>query len=276
MTKTISQIYNPYDVAVGIPIPDRTTPLISMPSKGKSSTIRITSDTEYASIRSNYIIPNMNAYGFIDTNISESDVSSILKTLVLSASSGVDKSVITVSSGALGSRKVVAINIGTNNVSSVDIHTRVEALKVAFDNDYIVYPDATSSMSVDCSSGDYILVAEISEYPGGYWYLDNFNTIAAVVADVSISISSDVPSTLEMTEGTSSSGLTFTASASDGSLTYQWYKDSAAVTEGTSSTLTISSPASTDAGTYYCEITNTYSGSVVATKNTASCVVTVS
>ena len=64
----------------------------------------------------------------------------------------------------------------------------------------------------------------------------------------------------------------------DGTLSYQWYKDSTAISGATSSSYTISSVASSDGGTYYVVVTNgggsTTSSSAtltVGTTTTASC-----
>jgi hypothetical protein len=64
----------------------------------------------------------------------------------------------------------------------------------------------------------------------------------------------------------------------DGTLSYQWYKDSTAISGATSASYTISSASSSDAGTYYVIVTNsggsTTSSSAtltVGTTTTASC-----
>jgi hypothetical protein len=75
----------------------------------------------------------------------------------------------------------------------------------------------------------------------------------------------------------SSVTLSVTATG-DGTLSYQWYKDSTAISGATSSSYTISSASSSDAGTYYVIVTNsggsTTSSSAtltVGTTTTASC-----
>jgi len=62
------------------------------------------------------------------------------------------------------------------------------------------------------------------------------------------------PSSLSLASGDSG---TFSVTASgSGTLTYQWYKDSSAISGATSSTYTISSASSSDAGSYYVIVSN--------------------
>ena len=83
------------------------------------------------------------------------------------------------------------------------------------------------------------------------------------------------PTSVTVTAGAAAS---FTVVASGSSLTYQWYKDSTAISGATSATYTISATATTDAGSYYVVVTNS-SGSVtsstvtltVSGTTTASC-----
>ncbi len=78
------------------------------------------------------------------------------------------------------------------------------------------------------------------------------------------------PASLSVNVGDSAS---FTVAASgSGTLSYQWYKDSAAVSGATSATYTIASAATTDAGTYDCIVTNSVGS---ATSNAATLTVTV-
>jgi hypothetical protein len=72
------------------------------------------------------------------------------------------------------------------------------------------------------------------------------------------------PTALSVTTGSSAS-LAVVASGS--SLSYQWYKDSAAISGGTAATYTISSAATSDAGTYYVTVSNT-AGSVTSSSAT--------
>ena len=56
---------------------------------------------------------------------------------------------------------------------------------------------------------------------------------------------------------TSGSAATFSVTATgDGTLSYQWYKDSSAISGATSASYTISSTSSSDAGSYYVVVTN--------------------
>jgi len=70
---------------------------------------------------------------------------------------------------------------------------------------------------------------------------------------------------------------TFTVVASGSSLTYQWYKDSAAISGATSASYTISSVASSDAGSYYVIVSDSSSTVTSSTvtltisSSTASC-----
>jgi len=79
------------------------------------------------------------------------------------------------------------------------------------------------------------------------------------------------PAAATVTAGASAS---FSVTASGSSLTYQWYKDSAAISGATSATYTISSTSSTDAGTYYVVVSNSAgsvtSSSATLTVNTAT------
>lgn len=64
------------------------------------------------------------------------------------------------------------------------------------------------------------------------------------------------PTSVTVTDGGSA---TFSVTASgSGTLSYQWYKSSAAISGATSASYTISSVTSSDAGSYYVVITNTY------------------
>lgn len=70
------------------------------------------------------------------------------------------------------------------------------------------------------------------------------------------------------------SAASFSVAASGTSLTYQWYKDSTAISGATSTTYSIASTISTDAGTYYAIVKNSggsvQSSSVTLTVNSAS------
>lgn len=84
------------------------------------------------------------------------------------------------------------------------------------------------------------------------------------------------PASVTVSTG-SSATLSVTASGS-GTLTYQWYKDSTAISGATSSSYTVSSAASSDAGSYYVTVSNsggtTTSSTAtltVGTTTTASC-----
>jgi hypothetical protein len=74
-----------------------------------------------------------------------------------------------------------------------------------------------------------------------------------------------------------SASFSVTASGS-GTLTYQWYKDSSAISGGTSSSYAISSVASSDAGSYYVTVSNSAGTATsstatltVSSTSTASC-----
>lgn len=69
--------------------------------------------------------------------------------------------------------------------------------------------------------------------------------------------------------------MTFSVSATGGSLSYQWSKDGVAITGAGSSSYTIRSVASTDAGTYSVVVTNTVDGvTYAATSSNATLTVT--
>ena len=71
--------------------------------------------------------------------------------------------------------------------------------------------------------------------------------------------------------------VTFTVAASttdEGTLSYQWYKDDAAIDGATDATYTISAAAETDAGSYKVVVTNT-NGTATATATSTACVLTV-
>ncbi len=77
------------------------------------------------------------------------------------------------------------------------------------------------------------------------------------------------PTSISVAVGGSAS---FTVAASgSGTLSYQWYKDSSAITGATSTTYTIASVATTDAGTYDCIVTNSVGS---ATSSAATLTVT--
>ena len=62
---------------------------------------------------------------------------------------------------------------------------------------------------------------------------------------------------------TAGAAASFTVVATGSSLTYQWYKDSTAISGATSATYSISATATTDAGSYYVVVTNS-AGSVTS------------
>ena len=71
--------------------------------------------------------------------------------------------------------------------------------------------------------------------------------------------------------------VTFTVAASttdEGTLSYQWYKDDAAIDGATDATYTIDAAADTDAGSYKVVVTNT-NGTATATATSTVCVLTV-
>ena len=69
--------------------------------------------------------------------------------------------------------------------------------------------------------------------------------------------------------------LTIVATTSDeGTLSYQWYKDDAAITGATSSSYEIDADSTDDSGIYKCVVTNTL-GSDTATADSAECAVTI-
>jgi Protein of unknown function (DUF3500)/Immunoglobulin domain len=99
-------------------------------------------------------------------------------------------------------------------------------------------------------------------------------------SDSSTTVSAPTISTQPSSETvTAGSGASFSVTATgSGTLTYQWYKDSTAISGATSSTYSISSAATSDAGSYYVTVTNsggtTTSSTAtltVGTTTTASC-----
>ncbi|NKF22098.1 DUF3500 domain-containing protein [Solimonas marina] len=82
------------------------------------------------------------------------------------------------------------------------------------------------------------------------------------------------PSSVSVAVGSSA---TFSVTASGGTLSYQWYKAGSAISSATSSSYTISSVTSDDAGSYYVVVTNSYGSTTSSTAtltvsdSTASC-----
>lgn len=76
------------------------------------------------------------------------------------------------------------------------------------------------------------------------------------------------PSNLTVTAG-SSATFSVTATGS-GALSYQWYKGTSAISGATSSSYTIASTTTSDAGSYYCTVTNTVSGSSASTSSSSA------
>ena len=74
------------------------------------------------------------------------------------------------------------------------------------------------------------------------------------------------PSSVTVTAGQSAS---FVVTASSSSLSYQWYKSSSAISGATGASYSISSTATTDAGTYYVVVSNS-AGSVTSNSVTLS------
>ena len=102
------------------------------------------------------------------------------------------------------------------------------------------------------------------------------STTSTSSSTVSAPTISTQPTSVTVTAG---SAATFSVTATgDGTLTYQWYKSSTAISGATSATYTISSAATSDAGSYYVTVTNsggtTTSSTVtltVSSTTTASC-----
>jgi hypothetical protein len=125
---------------------------------------------------------------------------------------------------------------------------------------------ATSSSYTTSTAGSYYVIVSNSA-----------GSVTSSTATLSVSATVTAPSITTQPIATSvavgsSANLTVVATGTD--LTYQWYKDSAAVSGATSATYTIASAATTDAGTYYVIVTNTAgtatSSSVVLTVTTAT------
>lgn len=95
-------------------------------------------------------------------------------------------------------------------------------------------------------------------------------TVSAATPDpVAPVIGNDIETSRKLTSSVTEITLSITASVSDvGSLSYQWYKDSIAIPDGTESSYTV-----TAVGTYYCLATNTLNGKKASTKSN-ECVVT--
>ncbi|MBR1720890.1 MAG: hypothetical protein IJ727_00160 [Treponema sp.] len=95
-------------------------------------------------------------------------------------------------------------------------------------------------------------------------------TVSAATPDpVAPVIGSNIETSGKLTSSVTSITLSITASVSDGgSLSYQWYKDSNAISGETNSSYTV-----TAVGTYYCLATNTLNGKKASTKS-SECVVT--
>jgi len=93
-------------------------------------------------------------------------------------------------------------------------------------------------------------------------------------SDAAPSISTQ-PASVSVAVGSSA---TFSVTASGGTLSYQWYQDSSAISSATSSTYTISSATTDDAGSYYVIVTNSVGSTTSSTatltvtdESTASC-----
>lgn len=87
-------------------------------------------------------------------------------------------------------------------------------------------------------------------------------------------ISTNLPSAQSVDENRPLT-LSVTATVSDnGTLTYQWYKDGAAISNATSSSYTVESAGATHAGVYKVVVTNTLNGTT-ATATSIECTVTI-
>jgi hypothetical protein len=118
------------------------------------------------------------------------------------------------------------------------------------------------------TSASYTISATATSDAGSY-YVTVTNTGGSVTSStVTLTVTSSTgaptittqPASLTVSAGSSAS---FTVVASGSSLTYQWYKDSTAISGATSATYSITSAAASDAGSYYVVVTNS-TGSVTS------------
>jgi hypothetical protein len=80
----------------------------------------------------------------------------------------------------------------------------------------------------------------------------------------SVTITSGIPASVTITATTANYGGT-------GALTYQWKKGGSPVANATTSALSFPTPASGDAGTYTCSVTNTITGGTQAGAYSSEC-----
>lgn len=139
---------------------------------------------------------------------------------------------------------------------------------------YQWYKDSESGLISGATNSSYT-----AKSAGTYWCLVTNEvgtatstkcTVSAATPDpVAPVIGNDIETSGKLTSSVTSITLSITASVSDGgSLSYQWYKDSNAISGETKSSYTV-----TAVGTYYCLATNTLNGKTKSTKS-SECVVT--
>ena len=195
---------------------------------------------------------NDNATGLFITEPYATDSTGVL---------GVDKTVLTKTATGYQTTETSVNNILAAADTAADIAANSNAVEKIVNVEPTTLADAkanTNDQSGALSAGTYWIVV-ISEDG------DEFSATKLVVAAgaAAPTISGDLSSTQ-----TGFATLSVTASTADGgALSYQWYKDGAAISGATAASYT---PAA--AGTYYVVVTNTLNGTT-ATKKSVECVV---
>lgn len=168
------------------------------------------------------------------------------------------------SSGSSGTK---AATIKTQPVSkSAAIGTSVTFTVAATGSGDLTYQWFKGGVAIDGATSASYTIAAVSASDLGTYVVTVTNTLGTVTSDaVTLSLpgsSSPVITTQPHSiSAPAGSSATFSVVASGSDLTYQWFKDSAAISGATSAAYNIASVDSSFAGTYFVRITNT-SGSV--------------
>ncbi|MFC2114615.1 immunoglobulin domain-containing protein, partial [Bacteroidota bacterium] len=117
-----------------------------------------------------------------------------------------------------------------------------------------------NNVAINGASNNSYTINSLSTADAGTYYCYVSNTCDSIQSNVATLTVNTIPAVTSQTSSTSrcsGQSMTFDVTATGSApLTYQWYKDNASISGATSSSYTLNTVASSDAGNYYCIVSN--------------------